>query len=72
MSMFSICEDGDFKVDLVKLEKALKAWAKWYSAKLDRIGAQIERGKRVEDYSGAEQDLFEALGCQSHDEKDSH
>jgi hypothetical protein len=41
-----------------ELKKALSAWAKWYSARLDRIN----EGSK-EDLSGYEQDLFEALGC---------
>jgi hypothetical protein len=45
------------------LERALKAWASWYSARLDRIAKQLERGEPHEDYTGYEQDLFEALGC---------
>jgi hypothetical protein len=57
--------------DPVKLKKALKAWVKWYSAKLDRIDAQVTSGNRMEDYSGSEQDLFEALGCQVPDETGS-
>ena len=37
-----------------RLRKALDAWAQWYSRKLDAAGS----------YSGSEQDLFEALGCE--------
>ena len=37
-----------------ELKKALTAWAKWYSARLDSGS----------DYTGYEQDLFEALGCE--------
>lgn len=40
------------------LENALRAWAQWYSRKLDRIEAGSGEG-----YAGSEQDLFEALGC---------
>ena len=47
-----------------KQAKALKAWLKWYSAKLDRINADLSgRKKPQEDYSGYEQDLFEAFYC---------
>ncbi len=42
--------------------KSFKAWANWYSARLERIN----NGSK-EDYSGYEQDLFEALGCQVFD-----
>ena len=45
------------------LRKALTAWAKWYSARLVRIDGQLAKGGAHEDYSGYEQDLFEALGC---------
>jgi hypothetical protein len=45
--------------------KAIKAWCNNYSAKLDRIEAQMKAGKRIEDYSPAEQDLFEAFGCRT-------
>lgn len=48
--------------------KAIKAWCNWYSAKLARIGAQMDAGQRHEDYSGAEQDLFEAFGCRIFEE----
>lgn len=52
-----------------KQEKALRVWARWYSAKLDRINVQQDKtGKAVEGYSGAEQDLFEALGCATVDD----
>lgn len=40
--------------------KALSAWLKSYSAKLDRIA---DGNKRGEDYGRSEQDLFEAFGC---------
>jgi hypothetical protein len=40
--------------------KAVKAWCNWYSRKLDRI----INGFNGEGYSGYEQDLFEAFGCQ--------
>ena len=43
-----------------KLKTAMTAWAKWYSARLDRIN---KAKTPIEDYSGYEQDLFEALGC---------
>lgn len=52
------------------LKRALNAWARWYSEKLTRIqrgvGLRLQSRKpasREEDYSGSEQDLFEALGC---------
>jgi hypothetical protein len=45
-----------------KLDVALQAWAKRYSERLDRINTQMDTGNRTEDYSGYEQDLFEALG----------
>lgn len=40
--------------------KALSAWLKSYSARLDRIA---DGNKHNEDYGGSEQDLFEAFGC---------
>lgn len=46
------------KQNTEKLDKALKAWAIWYSKRLERIS----KGSK-EDYTGYEQDLFEALGC---------
>lgn len=55
--------DGPVNED-EKLRLALRCWAKWYSEKLDRIAEVQDRGgERKEDYSGYEQDLFEALGC---------
>lgn len=56
--------------DPVKLDKALAAWARWYSRKLDRI-ANRGCGADSVDYSGYEQDLFEALGCYVPDEPKS-
>lgn len=41
-----------------QLRRALEAWGRWYSARLDRIAAGA-----AEDYAGYEQDLFEAIGC---------
>ena len=46
-----------------KLLKALNAWSIWYSERLDRISTEGSK----EDYSGYEQDLFEALHCQAGD-----
>lgn len=46
-----------------KLQSALGAWATWYSRKLRRISSRPANLKSAEAYSGAEQDLFEALGC---------
>lgn len=50
-----------------KLTKAEKAWCNWYSAKLDRINFDLSKVKREthEDYSPAEQDLFESFGCRT-------
>lgn len=45
-------------IDLIELERALAAWARWYSARLSRINSGSN-----EDYTGHEQDLFEAIGC---------
>jgi hypothetical protein len=57
--------------------KALAAWQRWYSAKLDRINEQVRRRHDGvadcgdhEDYSPAEQDLFEAFGCERPDERE--
>lgn len=49
--------------------KAIKVWCNWYSAKLDRIEAVAQEHPMSlhEDYSGAEQDLYEAFGCQTFD-----
>jgi hypothetical protein len=45
-------------------KKAVTAWLGWYSARLDRISDQLEKGaKDHEDYTGYEQDLFEAFHC---------
>ena len=44
-----------------RLRKALDAWAQWYSRKLDAIARE---GISAGSYSGSEQDLFEALGCE--------
>lgn len=41
-----------------KLRTASAAWAKWYAARLDRIKNEPDN---EEDYTGYEQDLFEAL-----------
>lgn len=46
------------KLDHPQLPKALAAWGRWYSARLDRIRAGSSEG-----YTGYEQDLFEAIGC---------
>ncbi len=43
-----------------KAAKAIRAWCNQYSARLDRIN----NGSN-EDYTGYEQDLFEAFGCQT-------
>jgi hypothetical protein len=48
-----------------KAAKAIRAWCNSYSAKLDRIN----NGSN-EDYTGYEQDLFEAFGCQTFDPTD--
>lgn len=41
-------------------KKALQAWCKWYSSKLDLINGGQHPGL---DYTGYEQDLFEAFHC---------
>jgi hypothetical protein len=72
MSMFSVNGDEPARfqdaADPAKLDLALRAWAKWYSERLNRIVDQMGKGARTEDYSGYEQDLFEALGCRVPDE----
>ena len=50
-------------------EKALAAWQRWYSAKLTRISEQLDKGKAIEGYSGAEDDLHQAFGCVCPDEE---
>lgn len=54
-----------------KQEKALAVWQRWYSDKLGLINKQLDKGKAVEGYSGAEDDLFEAFGCVRPDEEKS-
>ena len=46
------------KINEAQLEKALLAWGRWYSMRLDRIDNGSE-----EDYYNVEQDIFEAIGC---------
>jgi hypothetical protein len=54
-----------------KLRAALAAWRRWYGARLGRIAVRMDRGEPPqEDYSGYEQDLFEALGCRYGDSED--
>ena len=51
-----------------ELRRALKAWARWYSARLARINAALDAGWNVtEAQAGAEQDVFEAIGCEADD-----
>jgi hypothetical protein len=51
-----VTQRHDFHLTLSQ-KATLDAWCKWYSARLDRINAGAE-----EDYTGHEQDLFEAFG----------